>query len=182
MTIYDELKKDHELVKSLLDRLSEAETADARRSLIAEIRDNLVPHSRAEEAVFYNTLRDLDESKDLVMHSYQEHLKAETLLRGLQVSEAVAMNWKSGVQKLKDDIAHHIQEEEGRVFTAARRIFSDEDARMLGKAFTELKPQIGAGVLSSNVELMANLMPERFRKSFVDHLQRGEGATIRKTG
>lgn len=166
MNIYDDLKQDHQKVKALLADLSSAETAEERRQLVTEIRDLLVPHSRAEEAVLYNTLREFDQSKEVVAHSYQEHVKAETLLRALQVTETVALNWKTGVDKLREDLEHHIEEEEDKVFSAAKRLLAEEEAVQMGKAFRQLKPEIGAGILSSQVTLMANLMPPRLRDSF----------------
>ena len=174
MNIYEQLKKDHDEVQAVLGQLAAAETAEARRTLISRIRDLLVPHSRAEEAILYNALRENDREKDVVAHSYQEHLKAETLLRGLQVTEAVSLNWRSGVDRLRADLAHHISEEEGKVFSAAKRVLTDDEAQAMGKAFVQLKPKLGAGFMMSNLELIVNLLPARFRKSFVDYLEQRE--------
>jgi hemerythrin superfamily protein len=170
MSIYEELRADHEDIQDLLDLLAQAEEPDERKSLITQIRDLLVPHSRAEEAVLYNSLRDLDQSKDVVTHSYQEHIKAETLLRALQVTEAVALHWQSGVEKLRDELDHHIEHEETTVFAAAQGVLSNDDADALGKAFSQFKEKLGAGFLVSQIELLANIMPQRFRKTFVDFL------------
>ena len=180
MTIYEALKKDHREVDGLLEKLTNAETAEARRTCLEQIRDALIPHARAEEAVFYNTLRDLGETKADVSHAYREHLKIETLLRGLQVSESVALNWQNGVKALKEAITHHVQEEETNIFEAAKKALIPGEDEAIGKAFAKLKPQMGAGVMASNVELVANLLPERFRKHFVERLK-SEG-DARKAG
>lgn len=169
MTIYDALKTDHRKVQVLLHKLSNATKVESRQDLIKEIRDELVPHSRAEEAVFYNVLKGIDEARELVNHSYKEHIEAESLLRGLQVTEAIALNWKSGVTKLTEALDHHIREEEGKIFPAAKKVFSAEEAEQLGKAFLELKPKMGAGLISSQIELMANLIPKKFVKDFLAH-------------
>lgn len=180
MKIYDELKKDHDNVQRLLKKLHEAETAESRRSLITEIRDALVPHSRAEEAVLYNVIRDLDESQGLIVHSYEEHVMAETLLRGLQVTESVALHWQGGVKKLSEALAHHISNEEDKVFAAAKQVISSEEAEMLGRAFVELKPRLGANLIASQFELISNLMPQRFRKSFVEMMDQKSQERERK--
>lgn len=174
MTIYEALSSDHLRVLGLIRRLETEKSPSGRQQLIKQIRDDLIPHSRAEEAVLYNVLKDMDEARDLVSHGYQEHIMAETVLRGLQVTEAVAVKWETGVRKLHDDLAHHIAEEEGDIYAAAKQVFSKEDAESLGKAFMELKPKLGAGLISSQVELMANLMPKQFRKRFVDNLSRSD--------
>lgn len=170
MPIYEELKKDHEALKKVLHQLADAESHDERQELVTKVRDLMVPHSRAEEAVFYNVLRQMDEVKDKVSHGYQEHVAAETLLRALQVTEAVHVNWKAGVEKLIVDIEHHIEEEEGEIFPAAKEVLTNEEAQQIGKAFRELKPKVGANVISSNIELMANLIPARFKKPILDKL------------
>lgn len=170
MNIYDILKKDHETVRGLLDQLASAEEAKSRTPLINKISEELVPHSRSEEWVLYNLLRDLDQSKDVVMHSFQEHVKAETLLRALQVSETVHIKWQSGVEKLREELNHHIEEEEGKVFSAAKKVLSEQEAQLLGKAFQEAKSKVGSNFLSSQFELLMNLMPQRFRQSFMKHM------------
>jgi hemerythrin superfamily protein len=114
MQIYEALKKDHQEVRGLLAqlvRLDESDKTAARSALIQAIRDALVPHSRAEETVFYNSLRETAGAADLVMHSYQEHLEAETLLRSLQVADRVDAGWLKMANSLKTALEHHISEE-----------------------------------------------------------------------
>lgn len=116
-------------------------------------------------------MREMEDTKELVSHSYREHMKAETLLRGLQVSESVHLTWKAGVEMLKKDLTHHIAEEEGKIFPAAKAILPEEDAVQMGKAFEQLKEQIGGGIISSQMELVANLMPQKFRNKFITSLK-----------
>lgn len=165
MSIYDVLKKDHDKVQDLLNELvmlSDGDTVERTR-LIGEIRDELIPHSRAEESVFYNSLRSLDQAKDIVMHSYQEHLGAETLLRTLQAKDKVNMDWKKTARELKEAVQHHINEEETRIFNVAQQLFTKEEADMMGEAFEALKPEIREeGLVQTTIEMLTNLMPKRF--------------------
>src|SRR5438105_4888777 len=125
MLIYDALKKDHDKIKTLLAKLVDSSEKDkeSRDTLIAEIRDELIPHARAEEAVFYNSLRSIDIAKDIVKHSYTEHMEAEGLLRTLQGMEKLDMDWTKTADKLKKAVEHHITEEESKIFTAAKQLF-----------------------------------------------------------
>jgi len=135
--------------------------------LIEQIRDELIPHSRAEERVFYNALRSIDMSHDLAMHGYREHVEAETLLRSLQAMEVVNADWTNTAKKLKDSIEHHVREEEGKFFDAAKQLFIDEEAQAMAEAFEQLKPKIREGnIVQSTVDLIANLMPPRFAAPF----------------
>lgn len=135
---------------------------ETRRDLIADIRDALVPHSRAEESILYNSMRALETDTREVMHGYQEHMEAEALLRALQVADKAGIGWKQTAQKLKDAIEHHIEEEEDEIFASARELFSDEEAEMMGQAFERIKPQIqDETFLKTSAELVLNLLPPR---------------------
>jgi hemerythrin superfamily protein len=109
MQIYDLLKKDHAKVKALMrDLVSLTEKDEARRNkLISDIRDALIPHSRAEESVLYNSLRTMDSTKAMAMHSYVEHLEAEALLRTLQVAGKIDAGWKQTALRLQKALDHH---------------------------------------------------------------------------
>jgi len=54
--ILDSLKQDHDDVAELLERLVEADSTAERKSLLASIKNALVPHLRAEEKVVYDAV------------------------------------------------------------------------------------------------------------------------------
>jgi iron-sulfur cluster repair protein YtfE (RIC family) len=158
---------------SLMDRLIQSADAssDQRNALIREIRNALIPHSRAEEAVFYNAIRQENQEKKqsqaLIQHSYSDHMMAEGLLRSLQVTGLVDLGWRQTATKLREALSHHIQEEETEVFAVARKVLSDEESQQIGAAFVQLKPAIEAqGIVGTSLDLVANLMPGRFVETF----------------
>ncbi|MES2855526.1 MAG: hemerythrin domain-containing protein [Bdellovibrionota bacterium] len=169
MQIYEALKKDHDAVKKLLQRLEGSADADqeTRSALIEKIRDELIPHSRAEEAVFYNSLRYIDEAKDLVRHGYQEHMEAEALLRTLQGMDALNADWTTVARKLKDAVEHHIEEEEGEIFAAAKQLLAEEEATAMAEVFEQMKPQVREeGFMKNTFDGIINTMPPRFIEPF----------------
>jgi hemerythrin superfamily protein len=169
MDIYSELEKDHKKVLALVDELVAAEKSDdkTRNKLIGQIRDELIPHARAEEAVLYNSIRDIETASGVVAHAYTEHLEAETILRSLQVTGAVNMTWVAGAKKLKEALSHHIAEEEGEVFAAAKKLFIEEEAVAMGEVFKKMKPMVKEqSLLGTSMDMLANLMPSRLRPVF----------------
>ncbi len=168
MQIYDALKRDHQKVKSLfIDLLKLDDDSEERHEIINQIRDELIPHARAEEAVFYNSLRALNAVKDVVRHSYKEHVEAETLLKTLQAKNKLDFDWKKTARSLKEALDHHIEEEEQRIFPVAQQVFSTEEAGQLGEAFEKMKPEIREqGFIGTTIDLIENLMPPRFSKAF----------------
>ncbi len=170
MDIYQNLKKDHDEVKSLLAELTTLnDDDDYRHTLIERIASELVPHSRAEEAVFYNTIRASDADSGLVMHSFKEHMEAESLLRILQTKDKTKLDWKKTANKLKEALEHHIQEEESKVFSLAQNILTNQEAEQVGEAFLKLKGEIkGEGVLKSSLDIAINLLPPRLTNKVRD--------------
>src|SRR5690606_17538354 len=129
-----------------------------------QLRRGVIAHAHAEEAILYNALREADQSKGLVMHSYNEHLMAETEIRALGAAKLIDANWTSMVEKLRKDLLHHIEEEESRVFDGARQVFTDEEAVQLGAAFERMKLETAKGgdsMVKSTIDLIANLLPPR---------------------
>ncbi|MFP5384884.1 MAG: hemerythrin domain-containing protein [Bacteriovoracia bacterium] len=176
MEIYEALRNDHDQVKILLDELvSLKEDDDYRYVLIEEIRNLLIPHSRAEESVFYNTLRAINADKKLVFHGYQEHLEAETFLRTLQIIDKVNMDWKATAKKLRDAVYHHIEDEESDIFSEARAAFTKEEAEAMCDAFIQLKPKVQQeGFVKNTVDMVINLLPPRLSDK-IRNMGGGEG-------
>lgn len=165
MLIYEALKTDHDTLKPLLARLVNAseESDESRSDLIKQIRDELIPHSRAEEAVFYNSLRQIDEVKDLAWHGYGEHAEAESMLRTLQVMDKVDADFTAIAKKLKQALEHHIAEEEGKIFSAAKQVLAPEEAEAMADAFEQLKSEVKEeSFMQTTLDMIANMMPQRF--------------------
>lgn len=167
MQIYDILKQEHEEVKALLNDLISLKNDDEYRFiLVEEIKAALLPHSRAEEATFYNTLRAVDADKSIVAHGFQEHMEAEGLLRLLEAKDKVNFDWKATAEKLREALNHHITEEETKIFSEARQMFSAEEAETIGKTYLELKPKFeGEGVFKSAADFVINALPARLANS-----------------
>ncbi|MGZ5279953.1 MAG: hemerythrin domain-containing protein [Pseudobdellovibrionaceae bacterium] len=168
MLIYEALKTDHDKLKELLNELVQLNEADdeRRHALVYHIHDELIPHSRAEESVFYNSLRAIDAAKEIALHGFEEHMEAEALLRTLQAKDKIDADWKETAQKLKKVLTQHIADEENKTFNVAQQLFTQEEAQMMGQAFEQLKPEVREeGFLRHTLDMVANLMPPRFAAS-----------------
>ena len=169
MDIYHLIKADHDKMKTLLRRLVAASKADDPhwKELLTEIRDELVPHSRAEEAVLYNSMRELKVADTKVVHSYAEHLEAEAILRSMQAMSAVDVNWTLAAAKLKECLKHHMKEEEDELLPRAQECFSKEEAASMAEAFMAMKPQVKhESAIQNTLDLVVNMMPPRLVDAF----------------
>lgn len=178
MQIYELLKEDHAKVKRLLNELVNLDEKSKERSaLIVKIRDELIPHARAEEAVFYNALRTYPAAKEVMRHVYKEHIQAEAMLKALQAGDKLNVGWKKTAMKLKEALEHHIKEEEHQVFPVAKRLLTNDEAARIGDAFEAMKSKVkDESFIETTIDLFANLLPPRFMKSFlkekVEHEER----------
>lgn len=169
MNIYQALIQDHNEVKKYLTELVELneDNVERRGELISLIRDALIPHARAEEAVFYNSLRLLKSTNDLGWEGYKEHMEAETLLRSLQVMDKLDVTWRATALKLKKSLEHHIMEEEQQMIPVAQQLFTQQEAIAMAEAFNAMKPEVKEeGLMKNTLDMVVNMMPPRFTDQF----------------
>lgn len=174
MEIYEALKADHEDILGLLDELvALKDDDDYRFILVEEIRNALIPHARAEESVFYNTLRAVDADMKVVFMGFQEHVEAETLLRTLQLMDKMNLGWRKVAERLREAVMNHIEDEENEIFSEAKNAFTSEEATAMCEAFLELKPKMkDQNFLGSTADMFMNMLPPRLTDSLRN---RGQG-------
>ena len=119
---FDMLSADHRQIMSLLDSMvTHADGSSARRaSLFLMLKRKLGKHALAEEDVVYPILHaegaGSSESKDL----YDEHADMKILLFELEQRLMSGSDWSEPVQRLRELIRSHIEEEEQVVFPRLR--------------------------------------------------------------
>jgi hemerythrin superfamily protein len=141
MDIFDELHQEHESVNELLVELSEGGRDD---DTFETMRAELMAHALAEEQVFYKRLEGESETADLVREGYKEHREVLRMLDDMSGSTEDEDTWMSRLQTLADNVQHHVQEEEGRLFPAARGIIAQQEAERLCDRFEDAKRDIAA--------------------------------------
>jgi hypothetical protein len=141
------LKEDHDRVKKMLSE-GEATTERAektRTELFTRLKTELEIHERIEEEVLYPALKQHEESRDLAFEGYEEHHVVDQILAELEVTPVTDETWTAKFKVAKENLEHHMEEEEGEMFKAARQAFSREELEELGAKMAELK-QLGQQV------------------------------------
>jgi len=146
--VYEILKEDHETVAKLLKKLDKTsdETAEEREKLFLELKTELTLHTYIEELLFYPLLKDKKESKEITLEAYEEHRLVKTLLEELDDMSKDSEEWIGKFRVLKENIEHHVEEEEGELFTKAREVLSSEKANALGALMATEKANLKASV------------------------------------
>lgn len=145
------LKKDHRLVEELFKKIEKS--ADSKKEdLFSELKNELDTHTRIEETIFYPALKKQEETKETVLEALEEHKGAKTLLQEISESSVEDETWDAKIKVLKEQIEHHVEEEEGEMFKKARAAFSQDELDDLGDQLQAEKENIsgeGASTRSS---------------------------------
>ncbi len=140
------LKQDHDEVKSMLSDLeSTTERAEKTRTeLFATIKRELTVHEEIEEKIFYPALRDHPKAKDIVLEAYEEHNVVDTIMSELEQTDVTDETWAAKFTVMKENLEHHIEEEEGEMFKQARQVFEAAELQELGDRMAAMKDQLTA--------------------------------------
>ncbi len=112
---------------------------ERKRELVDEVTIGLVKHSVAEETQVYPRVeKKID--KDEAEHSKEEHAEAEETMKRLERMDPGDPQFDDAVAALIREIRHHVEHEEGRMFTELRANFThDELVEMAGMVETVKK-------------------------------------------
>lgn len=138
-SIYNLLHTDHETVSGLFQQMESAEDAATRERLLGKLKEELLVHSQAEDLVFYRPLKDSAESRDSILEAEEEHRVVARVLGELERLSAENERWAARLSVLKELVEHHVEEEEGEIFTKARSLLNRSQERELGTAFLQQK-------------------------------------------
>jgi hemerythrin-like domain-containing protein len=104
---------------------SDPASLERKRALVDEVTIGLVKHSVAEETQVYPRVeKQVDEEQ--AEHAKHEHAEAEETMKRLERMEAGDPEFDGAVAELIREIRHHVEDEEGRMFTALRATFTRE--------------------------------------------------------
>ena len=140
MNALELMKSDHDKLKTLFDEALANQDPGARPKLLQQIRAELIAHERMEEDVFYPALRAGGEkAKEIVLEGYEEHHVIDVILDELLEVPEEAEHWEAKLKVLKENLEHHIEEEEGEMFTRARQALGADRLAELGARMAEAK-------------------------------------------
>jgi hypothetical protein len=141
------LKADHDKVKKLLaDGEETTERAEKTRTeLFDTLRSEMLIHERIEEEIFYPALKSHPRARDIVLEGYEEHHVVDEIMGELEATDVTDETWGAKFTVMKENIEHHIEEEEGDMFKQARQVFDTAELEELGALMMELK-QLGQQV------------------------------------
>jgi hemerythrin-like domain-containing protein len=146
--VIEVLKRDHREVEQMFAELgtlrgaSTEEAKSRRKSLTEQVTIELVRHSVAEEVLVYPQVED-KVSREEAEHARKEHAEAEKTLQRLEKLDADDPAFDEELATLMEEIRHHIEDEEGQMFTHMRQTIDAEELQKLAgrvEAFKKVAP------------------------------------------
>jgi hemerythrin-like domain-containing protein len=136
------LETEHRRFEEMLKQGEEttARARKGRRELLAALTAALNAHELMEERVLYPALQAHPEARDVVLEGYEEHHVADLIVEELHEVATDDEAWAAKFKVLKENIEHHIEEEEGQMFPTARGIFSREELLDLAARMRAVRP------------------------------------------
>lgn len=144
MNIYTYLKNDHQHIQKLMDTIESIgmETHSDKTKAFNQLKELLIIHSKAEEKVFYQPLKEFSETKDKVIHGKKEHSEAEELLEELTDESLTGAAWFQKFKTLKNAVEHHVEEEENEIFNQAKKVLTKNDEVAMHQEMKNEKAQL----------------------------------------
>jgi hypothetical protein len=127
------LKEDHRKVEELFEQFEKAKGDGRKEKLALEICKELTIHTIIEEEIFYPAIEGKVE-EDLLKESFVEHDAAKVLIAEIEAGEPSDEFYDAKVKVLKEEIEHHVEEEEKPkegLFAQTRE--ADVDLKLLGE-------------------------------------------------
>ena len=140
------LKNDHDEVEDLFEQYEKAgdRATGKKQELFQQIRDALTIHMDIEETIFYPALKAVrnEDIKDEVREADEEHHVVKVLLGELSKMSPSDEQFDAKMTVLKENIEHHVEEEESELLPDAKKQLSDELLEQLGDEMEERKEKL----------------------------------------
>jgi hemerythrin superfamily protein len=137
------LKKQHREVEKLFEKIEKAES-DEKEELFDEVADSLAVHSAIEEQHFYPATKDA-RTEELLQEAVEEHLAVKRIIADLLEMEPDDPQFDAKIKVLKENVEHHVEEEESELFPKVQKVHSKDEMEDLGvlmeQTANELKAQ-----------------------------------------
>lgn len=141
------LTDDHAKVKAMLSKLDETteRSEKTRTEMLQTLKNELVVHETIEEEILYPALKEHAKTKDIALEGYEEHHVVDQIMSELEATPVDDETWGAKLTVMKENLEHHIEEEEGEMFKKARQVMSEDELSELGDRMSARREELKAG-------------------------------------
>jgi hemerythrin-like domain-containing protein len=145
MNAIDLLKQQHRDVEDLFEEFEGAGEGakKTRERLCREISDQLAVHAEVEEKLFYPEAKQ-ENTEELLRESVEEHLQIKRMIADVLEGGPEDEQFEAKMTVLKEEVEHHVKEEEEELFPKVKKACSKEELDDLGTRMQEMARQLEA--------------------------------------
>jgi len=138
------LQEDHDKVKKILEDLDSTTErgVKTREELFERLRTELDVHELIEEEILYPALKEHPKTKELALEAYEEHHVVDLVMAEIQEVPFDDERWGAKLTVVKENVEHHIEEEEKEMFDQARQVFDQDELVQLGERMQARKDEL----------------------------------------
>ena len=134
--IVDVIKSQHRQVEILIARAQDEK--EDTLAVLEQIKELLVPHSRAEEAFVYPRIAELQpKDEEEVQDGAAEHHHVESLLQELLAEDPEGPGYDGKLAAMAGELQHHVEEEEEDLLPVLSDKASDEERADMASRFLQ---------------------------------------------
>ena len=135
------LTEDHDHVKKMLEELDDTteRAIKTREQTFAKLESELEVHEAIEEEIFYPALKEHSKTRDIALEGYEEHHVVDTVIAEMGDVPVSDETWTAKFAVMKENLEHHIEEEEQDMFPKARKVFDQQELDELGERMATRK-------------------------------------------
>ena len=148
MNAFTLLKEDHKKVAGILGKIDATTErgVKTREELFTQLKTELDIHAEIEETIFYPVLEKHEETRDITLEGIEEHRIVKELLAELDAMAKDDEVWTAKMTVLKENVEHHVEEEESEMFPKARKALTEEEIETLGTRMEAAKKKQKAAI------------------------------------
>ncbi len=138
------LKDDHDKIKKIMSHIegTSERGVKTREEFFTKMKRELVVHEAIEEEILYPALKEHPKAKDLVLEAYEEHNVVDMVMQEIEETPFDDETWAAKFTVLKENLEHHIEEEESEMFDQCRQVFETEELQELGDEMEARKEEL----------------------------------------
>jgi hemerythrin-like domain-containing protein len=154
------LKDEHATLRSLFDQMNDTtdRAKKTRTDLLETIEQNLMPHAKWEEQVFYPAFKERADRDGLKTHAEalaEHHAVEHSVIPEVHAADVETPEFAGRVKVFGEFIDHHAKEEEKTMFKMAREMFSAEERAQMDEDYEAWKASPDAQKIVMNEKAKA---------------------------
>jgi len=151
MDAFTLLKNDHQKVAALFEQIEPTteRAVKTREEAFGKLKEELDIHAHIEEKILYPVLKKEGETRDITFEGLEEHHVIKMLLAELEKMAVDSEEWTAKAKVLQENVEHHVEEEETKMFKLGREVLTKEQIEDLGAQLEAEKNKVRAAAAAA---------------------------------